>query len=160
MPSGRQHLLCRGFDQLDVRTGPVGDVRNRVRPCIDPEKVAHDVCDGFGFDLDAFSCHSGLSDVGEVHHHVTEFVDLSLERLRWAEVVADGDRAIDEVGNAFGAVDPVEWSSLKGVTGRVDLFGDGFPDRSRRVIAIEQLRLRWQIRASDELTFVEDRNEL
>ena len=148
------------LDEFDVGAGPVGDVRDRVLAGVDAEDVAHDVGDGFGFDFDPVAGrHAFLLGVG-VHEDVAEFVDLGLERLCRGEVVAHGDGLLEEVGDALRSVGSVERSTLEGEAGGVDLLGDRLPQLGRRVLAGEQLGLRGQVGRRDELTLVEDRDEL
>ena len=132
LAGGGEHLVGGGFDELDVGAGPVGDVGDRVGAGVDTEDVADDVGDGFGFDFDPVAGHAGFADLGVVHQDVAEFVDLGLQRLRRGEVVANGDGAFDEVGDALRSVGSVERAAVQGVAGGVDLVGDRFPDRLRR----------------------------
>ena len=141
LAGGCEHLLGRGFDEFDVRSCPVGDIWDRVRTGVDAKQIAHDIGDGFGFDLDAVASHARLANVGRMHDHVPEFVDLGLERLGGFEVVANGDSSVDEVGDAFGAAGSVERSSLERVPGAVDLFGDGIPDLRRWLLSVKEFRL-------------------
>ena len=132
------------LDELDVGAGPVGDVRDRVLAGVDAEDVAHDVGDGLGLDLDPVAGgHAFLLGVG-VHEDVAEFVDLGLERLCRAEVVADGDGPLEEVGDALRPVGPVDRPALEGEAGGGDLLGDRAPTAR---VAGPRRRAAWVARA-------------
>ena len=91
---------------------------------------------------------------------MAEFVDLCLQCLGGLQVVANGDRTLDELGDALRTVWSVEWSTTKHISGRVDLIGDRLPNRQGRIVALEEFRLGGQVWRCGELALVEDGDEL
>jgi hypothetical protein len=131
------------LDQVHVAVGPAHHVGVAVCGGVEPEGLAHDVRDAFGFGLPPAPVQV-LADAGAgevVAADVRQFVDGGLEPLRGAHVVADQhEHQVAADGDTVGTAQvwTARCGQFEAVSGVLDEF-DGVVEGVGRVVTGQQL---------------------